>query len=85
LLLPLQQPSGFPYHRHTNVSTVANRRADTRASANSKGLISGLLDLVECFARVAECVDAGGNAAIDGDLKQDLLDLVLGKTVLQRP
>src|ERR1044071_8217783 len=41
-------------------------------------------DLVERLARVAECIDARRHAAIHGDLKQDLLDLVLGETVFQR-
>src|ERR1700682_3244743 len=42
------------------------------------------LDLVESLARVPERIDAGGDAAIDADLKQDFLDLVLGDAVLQR-
>src|SRR6266536_495781 len=42
------------------------------------------LDFLERFTRVAEGVDAGGDAAIDGNLQQDLLDLVLGEPVLQR-
>src|SRR5262245_18567036 len=51
---------------------------------DADGARSALLDLVERFTRVTECVDAGGNTAIDGDLKQDLLDLFLGEAVLQR-
>src|SRR6185436_13939570 len=35
------------------------------------------------LARVAEGVDARRDAAIDGNLEQDLLDLVLGDAVLQ--
>src|SRR4051812_31702904 len=43
----------------------------------------GSIDLVEGLARIAEGVDSGRNAAIDGNLEQDLLDLLLGQPVLQ--
>src|ERR1700674_3777864 len=38
---------------------------------------------LERLARVSEGIDSRGNAAIDRDLQQDLLDLVLGQSVLQ--
>src|SRR5262245_32372215 len=41
------------------------------------------LDFAEGLARVAEGIDAGRHATIDRHLKQDLLDLILGETVLK--
>src|SRR5215218_5810769 len=41
-------------------------------------------DFVERLARVAECVNPRRDSAVHGDLKQNLLDLVFGKAVLQR-
>src|ERR1700693_3505143 len=45
--------------------------------------LSFALHFLERLARVSEGIDTRGDAAIDGDLKQYLLDLVLGEAVFQ--
>src|SRR3954468_10671684 len=45
---------------------------------------SATVYFLEGVARDAEAVDPSRNAAIDGDLQEDLLDLLLGKAVFQR-
>src|SRR5258708_557975 len=45
--------------------------------------VSLLLHFLEGLTRVSERINSRGDAAIDGDLKQYLLDLVLGEPVLQ--
>src|SRR5262245_31184629 len=54
-----------------------------KPSAQTDGGSGTRVDLLEGLARITEGVDAGGNAAINGDLEQDLLDLLLGQSVLQ--
>src|SRR5579859_2369804 len=44
---------------------------------------SGTFDFLERLPRIAKRVNAGRDAAINRDLKQDLLDLFLGEPVLQ--
>jgi hypothetical protein len=45
--------------------------------------VSLAFDFLERLARVSEGIDSGRDAAIDGNLKQYLLDLVLREPVLQ--
>src|SRR5260370_714792 len=93
--LPLKRRPKFHYHRRSDVSTSANRRAGPRGSAASANFpvarrdqrtlaASRVFNLLERLARIAERVHAGRDPAIDSDLKQDLLDLFFCESVLQR-
>src|SRR3979490_3156185 len=58
---------------------------DGTLNPRNQPAVSGFcFNLVERLARIPERIDSRWNAAIDADLKQDFLDLVLGDAVLQR-
>ena len=65
-------------------SARSRRRECSAGYAKSRSSPAALLpfDLVECLAGIPESIDSRWDAAIHANLKQDLLDLVLGEAVL---
>src|SRR4051794_27477072 len=77
------QPKYLSNFAHSAAALQSTDNAMAGVIPSATGGLSFRFDFVERLARIPEGIDSRGDAAIDADLQQDLLDLVLGHAVLQ--